>query len=182
MNGPFYDPNCKPKASTSRSHVRDWEQVDKLSGIDGVGRQGRMKSRAALEKQARQVEDDPDDWFGKSAQKKSSGSSRRPPTGPSKKITFGKSISESRQYAPPENRRPSLLDRIGDIGETPSSRRPERSERRDHDYRTESSSRSQKDRHRHRDRDDRSSNGHSDKPRHSDSGPRYKGGYGGYNR
>lgn len=59
MTGQFYDPNSERKASTSRSQVRDWASVEDTSRWDKnapgpVGRQGRMKSRAALERQEQQ--------------------------------------------------------------------------------------------------------------------------------
>ncbi|KAF8165373.1 hypothetical protein B0H34DRAFT_235907 [Crassisporium funariophilum] len=140
---------------------------------DRVGRQARIKSRAVREKQAQQVDDDPDDWFGNSA-KRSIGSSR--PNGESKKITFGKSIQDGgRKYTPPApvNNPPSLLSRLGDDYQHQNSRsRPaDRVEDRSH------SSRNRSDRHARRP-DSSGSSRYSDRRRqYADSGPRYKGGY-----
>ncbi|KAF9534352.1 hypothetical protein CPB83DRAFT_931053 [Crepidotus variabilis] len=191
MNGPFYDPNA-PKASSSRSLVRDWGKVDKLTNIniDGVGKKARLKAKAAMQKrQSRQEDDDLDDWFGNSARPKSS-NNQAPPSEPaahSKKLSFGKSIGF--QFKPislpdrPPNP-PSLLDRISDSPpESRSSRRSDRRERprhRDRDrYDHSPQSYRDKDRDRHRRRDDARPSKQSEMPAaRPDIGPRYRGGYG----
>ncbi|CAA7259740.1 unnamed protein product [Cyclocybe aegerita] len=176
MGGPFYDPDKKPMASTSRSHVRDWDQVDNMSGWgkgapERVGRDGRMKSRAALERQARQVEDDQEDWFGKRSQRPSRSKSQ--PSGAPKKITFGKSLNQGRQYPSHDNGPPSLLARLGEIH--PGESRSSHSDRRDRSRRNDSS-KSHREYHR---REDRPSSHYGDRDRHrqNDTGPRYRGGY-----
>ncbi|KAF8974755.1 hypothetical protein BDZ97DRAFT_1775256 [Flammula alnicola] len=185
MTGPFFDPAKEPKTSTSRSRVRDRENMEDISGWgkgapDRVGRQARMKSRAALEKQAHQVEDDPDDWFGNPLNRTGS-SNRRPPKDSSKSFSFGPSVSGGRQYASPsDSGPPSLLMRLGgyqhgdqDSRDSRSSRSrgSQRSHKRDYPDNPPTGSRDSR-----RRREDRSSNHYSDRPR-NDSGPRYKGGY-----
>ncbi|KAF8812458.1 hypothetical protein BYT27DRAFT_7182901 [Phlegmacium glaucopus] len=177
MTGPFYDPNQEPKSPSSRSRTRDWEQVDQMfnwgkDAPDRVGRQARVKSMAALEQKSRQAEDDPDDWFGK---KSARAPPRYPPREP-KKMSFGKSFTDERQYAPPADRPPSLLTRLGgdyhhsnsrshDINRHSEGRQPPRRSRNKND-------------HRHQ-REERSgssalADGHrKDIP----TGPRYRGGY-----
>ncbi|KAJ8697893.1 hypothetical protein PTI98_004663 [Pleurotus ostreatus] len=82
-SGPFFDANAEPTSGPSRSRpLRDWERPDfvdpKLPG--NVGKEGRKKDRAKLEKRAREIddEDEEDDWFNKGARKRSSGSRSKP--------------------------------------------------------------------------------------------------------
>ncbi|KJA24656.1 hypothetical protein HYPSUDRAFT_482111 [Hypholoma sublateritium FD-334 SS-4] len=177
MTGPFYDPNNERKASTSRSQVRDWASVEDTSRWDKnapgpVGRQGRMKSRAALERQAQQVEDDQDDWF-RDRRSAPSNRGQQQKNGPKTTFNFGKNMGGGKQYAPPptDAGRPSLLARL-DLGRADG--RDARSGHRSHkrDYQEDSSS-GHRDRRR---RDDRSSSYYSDR-RNRDHGPRYRGGY-----
>ena len=171
MTGPFYDPSQKPKASSSRSRTRDWERADQT--FKGApGRQGRMKSKAALEKKSRQAEDDPDDWFGNNLSKSTRAAPRHPAREP-KKISFAKSFKDERQYAAPANRPPSLLARLG--GD--DSHRPRDANRYDEGRRSRNSRKKNDNRHQ---REERSgSGGYADEYRDGiPTGPRYKGGYG----
>ena len=178
MTGPFYDPNNERKASTSRSQVRDWASVEDTSRWDknapgAVGRQGRMKSRAALERQAQQAEDDQDDWFSRDRRSASSNRGQQQKNGSKTTFNFGKNMGGGKQYAPPppDAERPSLLARL-DLGRADGrdARSGHRSRKRD--YRDDSSS-GHRDRRR---RDDRSSSHYSDR-RNRDHAPRYRGGY-----
>lgn len=172
MRGPFYDPGQAPKLSSSRSRTRDWEQGG-TGPPDRVGRQARMKSMAALEKKSRQAEDDPDDWFGSNFSK-SSRAPHRPPREP-KKISFGKSFNDERQYASSANRPPSLLTRLANDYNHSNSRL--------HDInRQDEGRRSRKPRSKNdnrRQREDRSgSSAFVDGPQQDiPTGPRYRGGY-----
>ncbi|KIM46209.1 hypothetical protein M413DRAFT_441278 [Hebeloma cylindrosporum] len=170
--GPFYNPEKEPRV-ISRAEFRDWEQVDEFSSWgrgapDRVGRQGRMKSRAALERQSQTLEDDPDDWFGSATKRDASNR----PSRDSRTMTFGRSVGAGRQYSQPQNgASPSLLARLGDNVEgSRSSRVERRHHRRPNGPRIDRDSR-----HRYEERP-------SKKPyseRHlSDQGPRYRGGYG----
>jgi len=167
MTGPFYDPSQKPKTSTSRSRPRDWEDANPM--FKGApGRQGRMKSMAALEKKSRQAEDDPDDWFGNNLSKSTKAAPRHPAREP-KKISFGKSFDDDRRYAPPANRPPSLLARIsGD-----DLWRPHDRNRHDEGRKSRKSRNKNDNRHQHEERSG-SSGYRQDIP----TGPRYRGGYG----
>ena len=62
MKGP-YDPNNSHRSNTTKSRVRSWEKFDNLSRMADVGRKGRLKFRAALEKQAMEIEHTEEDWF-----------------------------------------------------------------------------------------------------------------------
>ncbi|KAF4574638.1 hypothetical protein EYR36_005986 [Pleurotus pulmonarius] len=82
-SGPFFDANAEPTSGPSRSRpLRDWERPDyvdpKLPG--NVGKEGRKKDRAKLEKRAREIddEDEEDNWFNKGARKRSGGSRSKP--------------------------------------------------------------------------------------------------------
>jgi len=167
MTGPFYDPNHKPKSPSLRSRIRDWERADERFK-NAPGRQGRIKSMAALERKNRQVEDDSDDWFGKSNLSKSTRTAPRHPPREPKKISFGKSIKDDHQYAPPPNNRPpSLLARLSGSDDL---RRPQDTNRRDEGRRSRRSRNEDNNRHR---REERSGSHRQDIP----TGPRYRGGY-----
>jgi len=173
MNGPFYDPRKESKTPTIRPRRTELAQDLGSWGASAptnVGQQGRMKSRAALAKQAKETEEDPEDWFANSA-KRSNNSNQ--PSKDSKKISFGKSFRETRSYDPPANHhKPSLMERLNiSIEDGYSSRSSRREHHSSSSSRHSSSRRSNHDRHR---RDERYS---SDRYRQSDSGPRYKGGY-----
>ncbi|KDR83768.1 hypothetical protein GALMADRAFT_671498 [Galerina marginata CBS 339.88] len=154
MNGPFYDPRKELKQTNARSRPSDSEKEGKTSSWPqdapaDVGRRARMKSRAALERQAREVEEDPDDWFGNASRR--NGTRLRE----SKTIAFGKSVGGGRPHEPPGNDPPSLMARIGDY-----QREDLRPKRRDYSARR-----------------GRRHHESSDRYPHGDSGPRYRGGY-----
>lgn len=170
MSGPFFDPSQKPKTSSSRSRTRDWERADQM--FKGApGRQGRMKSMAALEKKSRQGEDDPDDWFGNNFSKSNRAAPRHPGREP-KKISFGKSFKDERQHAAPGNRPPSLLARMGGAGD--DSCHPNQ-----HDEGRRSGKSRNKNDNRHQREEGFGSSGYANGYRHDiPTGPRYRGGYG----
>jgi len=168
MQGPFFNLDAVPQTSSTRSLVRDWAQIDKSSVPDDVGRKGRLKSKAALQKQANKAENDLDDWFSNSTRRHHIGSSNQTMPHPrsSKKLSF-KPIGHDFKHQQEERRPPSLLERIGlprREDSRPNWRNDER-ERRD-----QSSNNS-------RYRDDSRSSNHVGKP-YVNSGPRYRGGYG----
>ena len=170
MTGPFYDPSQKPKTSSLRSRTRDWERADQMFK-DAPGRQGRMKSMAALEQKSRQAEDDPDDWFGKSNLSKSTRAAPRHPPREPKKISFGKSFKDDRQY----DRPPSLLSRL-DFGDD-LIYRPHDANRRDESRRSRKSRNENNNRHR-REEERSGSSAFADAYRQGiPTGPRYRGGY-----
>jgi protein AIR1/2 len=173
VTGPFYDPSQNPKSSSLRSRIRDWERADQMFK-DAPGRQGRMKSKAALEQKSRQAEDDPDDWFGNNNLSKSTRTApRHPPREPKKMISFGKSYKDDRQYAPLPNRPSSLLSRLGGGDDL---RRPHDTNRRDENRRSRKSRSENNNRPR---REERSgSSAFADTYRQAiPTGPRYRGGY-----
>ncbi|KAF4619285.1 hypothetical protein D9613_005100 [Agrocybe pediades] len=169
MNGPFYDPEKESHTSTARPR-REQEDLGTwgVSAPSDVGRQGRIKSRAAMAKQAQQSEEDQEDWFANSSKRSSNSNRQKQET---KKISFGKSFNDSKQHESTSNhyQKPSLLDRIQHFATNDTT--SYQSSRREHHH--SSSNRSRSDRHR-RDERDRYS---SDRRRQGDSGPRYKGGY-----
>lgn len=168
ITSPFYDPSHKPKSPSVRSRTRDWEQADQTFK-DAPGRQGRMKSMAALEKKSRQAEDDPDDWFGNNLSKSTRAAPRHPPREP-KKISFGKSFKDDHQHAPP-NGPPSLLSRLGD-----DLYRPPDTNRRDESRRSRKPRNG--DNNRHRREGKYGSSAIADANRQDiPTGPRYRGGY-----
>jgi protein AIR1/2 len=139
---------------------------------DAPGRQGRMKSMAALEKKSRQAEDDPDDWFGNNNMSKSTRAAPRHPPREPKKISFGKSLKDDHQYAPTSNGPPSLLSRLTDRDD---SYRPHDTNRRDESRRSRKSRNEDNNRHQ---REGRSrSSAFADSYRDIPTGPRYRGGY-----
>jgi len=167
MSGPFFDPSQKPKTSSSRSRTRDWERADQM--FKGApGRQGRMKSMAALEKKSRQAEDDPDDWFGNNFSKSNGPAPRHLGREP-KKISFGKTFKDQRQHAAP-NRPPSLLARMGGDDSCQPNQRDE--------GRRSGKSRNKND-NRHQREEGFGSSGYANGYRHGiPTGPRYRAGYG----
>lgn len=185
MMGPFYDPSKEPKSSSSRTRTRDWEQEDYWGKgpPDRVGRQGRMKSMAALEQKSRQAEDDTDDWFGNNLSKSARGPPRHPPR-ETKRISFGKSFSDERQYASPANQPPSLLIRLGGGGDNYRDRhsnpRSHDTNRHDEGRRSRKSRNKGDNRHQREERREErpGSSAHTDGRRQDiPTGPRYRGGY-----
>lgn len=196
MHGPFFDPTNERKASTSRSSARDWSAVDDSWGKNApgdVGRKGRMKSRAKLEKQAaEQAADDPLDWFNRPAASSSTAngnSGKQRDT--SKPFTFGKGLGAGKQFVPPPPREgagPSLLARLDKGREDgKASRRSRRSEpsRNSESLRRSESSRKPevrdssyyRDRRRRDERDRAESTYYDIDNPTKKSGPRYRGGY-----
>ena len=171
ITGPFYDPSHKPKSPPLRSRIRNWERAeDKFK--DAPGRQGRMKSMAALEKKSRQVEDDPDDWFGNNnnLSKLTRTAPSHPPREP-KKMSFGRSFKDDHQYAPPPKRLQGLLPRLSDDY---LIYRPQVTNRRDESRRSRRSRNEDNNRHRREERrEERPASYRQDIP----TGPRYRGGY-----
>jgi len=168
ITSPFYDPSHKPKSPSVRSHTRDWEREDQTFK-DAPGRQGRMKSMAALEKKSRQAEEDPDDWFGNNNLSKSTRAAPRHPPREPKKMSFGKSFHN----APPPNGPPSLLSRLTDRND-PYHDRQHDTNRRDESRRSRKS----------RNGDNNRREGRSGSSAFADAyqqdiptGPRYRGGY-----
>ena len=159
MTGPFYDlNNYQP---TTKSYVRDWDQIDRMSVMTDVGRKGRLKSKVALERRAKEIEqDDDDDWFARGNRHKN-----RPTSRSSHHQTSSKKLSFNRQndrYASDRRSRPpSLLDRI-QIQPAREESESKRSCARDPPF--DKSNLAERNRNR------------SDRWR--DSGPRYRGGYG----
>ena len=184
MMGPFYDPSKEPKSSSSRTRTRDWEQEDYRGKgpPDRVGRQGRMKSMAALEQKSRQAEDDNDDWFGNNLSKSARGPPRHPPR-ETKRISFGKSFSDERQYASPANQPPSLLTRLGggdNYRERHSNPRSHDTNRHDEGRRSRKSRNKSDNRHQREERREErpGSSAYADGRRQDiPTGPRYRGGY-----
>jgi protein AIR1/2 len=200
LSGPFFDPTAKPTPKTfRRRQPRDWEQANDLPEgwgnhtPENIGKQGRRKNIAKMERRERQqaVDDDPDDWFGnpRNARARSTmsvlsqhsgGSGKEPPTGP-KKLTFGSSLKDAEQRF---RSRPftttSLLDRLGGDDDRSSSRGQYNERRSDHNS-SWGTSRSKHDlgndaHDKQRDGYEREGDRNRHRPR-DEPGPRYKGGY-----
>lgn len=157
MQGPFYNPDAEPQTPSSRSLVRAWSQLDKSSVPDDVGRKGRLKSKAALQKQADDAENGLDDWFSNSTRKvRSSNQAMSDPRRLSFKFIGRDEFMEERREPP------SLMERMG------IQRRDDyqRTNKREHRDKSSNGSRYRDER--------RSSGNHVDKH----YGPRYRGGYG----
>ncbi|KII94762.1 hypothetical protein PLICRDRAFT_47774 [Plicaturopsis crispa FD-325 SS-3] len=193
MSGPFADEEQAVSTKPRHRQPRSWEQEDVFPdgwGKDApvnVGKQGKKKDRARMEKQMREAEDDPDDWFGAPANARSRGAV---PTGPArgggrqKKMSFGFSKEQRQFQAPPSlPSKPQLLDRLSD-GRDPYEMQRDNWRNRDYD---DGKRRGGGGRERHRDRDknrDRGGRGDRDRDRDRDRydsgaepGPRYRGGY-----
>jgi hypothetical protein len=74
-----------------------------------------------------EADEDPEDWFGNPRHLRGRGplqnNERGPPVGPSKKMSFGKSVQQAgRQFQPP-----SLADRLGEPLHRSDTRRPAKS-------------------------------------------------------
>ncbi|CCM03346.1 uncharacterized protein FIBRA_05475 [Fibroporia radiculosa] len=185
LAGPFADlSTLSSSRSSNKRPPRDWEVASAFADGWGsnmpmeVGKQGRRKQRAKLEKRAREIEDaedDPDDWFGgrtsgrgkKRDSDSRGGGSKNPYKG---KISFGASVVHpGRRDDRDERRRGDGRKRVsyddlpGPAQETDSfqvrgaARRQSEGDRGD--------------RHRESRRDRDSSY------RRDERGPRYKGGY-----
>ena len=124
MCGPFYDPEKEP-ATTYTKDPRSRRRNDDVfvhwskDVPSEVGKQGRRKNMARLEKRAREQEqDDEDNWFDKPGDHKIRGQAkhddkRRDEPRKASKFSFGKSVAEAGRRIG-EDSRPSLLSRITD--------------------------------------------------------------------
>ncbi|KAG6831610.1 hypothetical protein H0H92_009083 [Tricholoma furcatifolium] len=178
LSGPFFDSAKVPSKPKRRRHEpRDdlppsWGNVP-----DNVGKKGRRKNAARMERGAQEqaAEDDPDDWFGNLKNARSRGMNQRDEdrkAGPTRKLAFGKSLLEStRHFRPPSP--PKLLDRIGDTYYSRNSERHDSSRKFDRGH-SGRDDRSERDRNRSRDRDRDRDRYRRDR---DSTGPRYKGGY-----
>ncbi len=181
MGGPFYDPE-KELAITSkapRSHRRNDDTYDDWSQDipSDVGKQGRRKNMAKLEKRAREQEQaDEDDWFNKPGNLQIRGRAkqdnrRRDEPQKASKLSFGKSIAEAgRRFGAEDSKQPSLLARISDDRGS-RGRGDDRDRYRDRHGRYDND-RHDRDRRRRHDRDEYE----RDRDRNQNR-PRYKGGY-----
>lgn len=126
MCGPFYDPEKEPATTYNdpRSRRRNDDVFDDWSKDvpSEVGKQGRRKNMAKLEKRAREQEqDDEDTWFDKPGNLKIRGQAkhyddnRRDEPRKASKFSFGKSVVEAGRRIGGEDSKPSsLLSRISD--------------------------------------------------------------------
>jgi protein AIR1/2 len=200
MSGPFFDPGAEPPEYQARYHNHgDGSRNEDVP--NDVGRQGRKRARAKLEKsfeEQQQQNGDQGDWFSNPLNARSRvmqpASSSRTEPHTSKKLIFGASVKEAgRHFQPlPAPERPKLIDRIqgGDVHNNHQSRHtnrrgpphdnlprnPSHKRSRNDDPTISSSGRHARD----RDRDD-SYNGRRREGdrvhRREDRGPRYTGGY-----
>jgi len=130
-SGPFFvaSPKLAPSSSAHGREPRDWEREDVIVDKSGyhapahVGKQGRKKDRAKMERRAREQElDDEEDWFGKTPNSRDRHSKEHSKS-PSKKLTFGSSLRPSSRTfdssAKPRSER-SLRDRLsGEVDRPP---------------------------------------------------------------
>jgi protein AIR1/2 len=172
LSGPFFDAEL-PRSTSRRREPREWEHRDPSSAWgddlpENVGRQGRRKNAEKMERRMKEQEadEDPEDWFGNPRHARSHGSLRDnekgPPIGPSKKMSFGKSVQQAgRQF-----QSQSLADRLGEPLHHTDNRRPakSRSSRTDYEHNRKNYAR----------RDDSLRHRYG---RSEEVGPRYKGGY-----
>jgi len=195
MGGPFYDPEKELAIASKapRSHRRKDDTYDDWSKDipNEVGKEGRRKNMARLEKRAREQEqaDEADDWFNKSGNLQIRGRAkqddgRRDEPRKASKLSFGKSIAEAgRRFGAEESKQqPSLLSRISDDrgSRGRGDDRDSRSRGDDRDRYRDRHGRYDNDRHDREDRDRRRRHGRDeyerDRDRHQNR-PRYKGGY-----
>ena len=188
MCGPFYDPEKEPATTYKdpRSHRRNDDIFDDWSKDvpSEVGKQGRRKNMARLEKRAREQEqDDEDNWFDKPgalkirSQAKHDDNKRDEPRKASK-FSFGKSVAEAgRRIGREDSKPPSLLSRITD-DRGGRGRDDERDRDRDRYRNRDKYDRYDRDsdRRRWRDRDRESEYYERGRDRYQNR-PRYKGGY-----
>jgi hypothetical protein len=192
MSGPFFDPAAEPMPKASRrTEPRDWRKCNDFLGgwgnhaPENVGKQGRKKNMAKMERSASQqaVDADTDDWFEnpinagnrsamKTPSRRDGGSGKEPPTGP-KKLTFGPLKNAGRTFP---SRPASLLDRLGGDDSRGSSRAQYGEQRHPHSSRETSRSK--------HDLREQRNGGYSQEPEdknryrsRDEPGPRYKGGY-----
>ncbi|EIN10754.1 hypothetical protein PUNSTDRAFT_100511 [Punctularia strigosozonata HHB-11173 SS5] len=136
LSGPFADPSSSPSAKgQQRREPRDWER-DALPmnwGQDApaeVGKMGRKKDRARMEKRARDAEADgeEDDWFGRlknsdgsrrsrnengrDRDRISGGGHRMDGASGTKKITFGASLQDRLGTSSDSGSKPGLAERL----------------------------------------------------------------------
>ncbi|KAI0065859.1 hypothetical protein BV25DRAFT_1798113 [Artomyces pyxidatus] len=159
LSGPFFDASSEPSTSTRPREPREWENGNSLPdgwGFDApgnVGKRGKTKDRARLEKRERELQDvdDPDDWFGNSRNVRNRGTPATNSHANGRKESSSKTIKissswksngnvrphstgeyEDRNRGYARQQKPSLLDRIQDDdgprrsrsnGQQPSSRR-----------------------------------------------------------
>lgn len=180
MRGPFYDPKKEPATTVKapRSHRRNDDAYDDWSKDvpSEVGKQGRRKNMARMEKRAREQEqDDDDNWFDKSENLKirgqaKQGDKRRDESRKASKFSFGKSVAEAgRRLGGEDSRRSSLLSRITDDRGGGRSRDDDRDGDRDNRHRHDRYERD-------RGRRDREYDYERGRDRYQNR-PRYKGGY-----
>ncbi|KAI0920785.1 hypothetical protein AcW1_005039 [Taiwanofungus camphoratus] len=185
FSGPFYDASARPPSSRSskKRGPRDWEVAGAFADGLGfnapmdVGKQGRRKERARMEKRAKELEEEEesDDWFGGRARARSGGNGgggKNPTRGTVKNVTFGFANAyvgkaRSRRSGDGSGRsRVAYDDMPGPSQETDTIQvrgAAKRDERYDEDRRTG----------RHTDY----SYYRGDAGRREERGPRYKGGY-----
>lgn len=165
LSGPFFDAEL-PRSISLRREPREWEHYDHSSSWgndlpEHVGRQGRRKNAEMMERRVKQQEadEDPEDWFGNA--RHSLPNKKRLPIGPSKKMSFGKSVQKAGQQFRP----PSLADRLGEPLDHSATRKPASSRSARTNYHYSRKNHSKRDDSRQGDR------------RREEVGPRYKGGY-----
>jgi protein AIR1/2 len=171
-SGPFFDPTAESsskKRSRSPKKPRDWEAHSRSLPLE-VGKQGRKKEQARMEKIANeQIEED--DWFENQRNVRNRG--MQPPSlGPKGKRKVELSIvgaakrfgDGGQQNAQMQTSAPGLLARLGDRLE------PRRSYSNDH-------GKNELDRRRRDHHSNRRDNRGSRDRYHSRDGPRYNGGY-----
>ena len=135
MSGPFFvaSPRHSPSSPVHRREPRDWEREDVIVDKMGyhapahVGKQGRKKERAKMERKAREQElDDDEGWFAHSGNsKRSDGHSREQPKSPTKRLTFGSSMHNASRLLDPKPRSErSLRDRLNGEFDRPPPTQP----------------------------------------------------------
>ena len=197
MSGPFFDPAEKPPGRSQRRSDRERDDSlpdgwGKSAPID-VGKRGRHKAMARLERQASALDQDEDDWFVNrrdldSPPRRNGAPPSRGSNLPSKKeLNFSfksdpRLLQDSTSTQSRNQSRPTLLDRIEGHG-THGARQADSRTRRDREPDHYNSRRSRDHEPRERRHDGRSqSDRYGDRDRRvnsrrNESGPRYRGGY-----
>lgn len=211
MSGPFFDPAAEPVQYRASFHdhggddmlPEDWG----MDAPSNVGKRGRKKDRAKLQKKFQEQEtvSDSDNWFLNPANARSRGTQPTPQSNETRPHTpkimiFGASLKEDgRQFQSPlVPERPKLIDRIYDGDERGKHRsqhddrqlpRGNPSLRKQDDFshrrsRDNDLSRGSNKKERYGRQEERDRNEHRDRGRpgdrfyrRRDSGPRYTGGY-----
>ena len=138
MSGPFFvaSPRHAPSSPVHRREPRDWEREDVIVDKMGyhapahVGKQGRKKERAKMERKAREQEvDDDEGWFAHSGNSKRSdprdGHGKDQPKLPTKRLTFGSSMhNASRLFDLKPRSERSLRDRLNGEFDRPPPTQP----------------------------------------------------------